>query len=42
MERYKVTGDQAFAVLVHASMQTNRKLLDIATELAETGTMPQA
>ncbi len=36
MERYKMDADQAFAVLVRASQNTNRKLSDIAQELANT------
>jgi GAF domain-containing protein len=37
MERYKVTADQAFQLLVRASMTTNRKLRDIAADLVRTG-----
>jgi GAF domain-containing protein len=37
MERYKVTADQAFQLLVRASMTTNRKLRDIAADLIRTG-----
>ncbi|MFI5959060.1 GAF and ANTAR domain-containing protein [Cryptosporangium sp. NPDC051539] len=37
MERHKVTGDQAFALLVRASQHTNVKLVEIARELTETG-----
>ena len=37
MERFKITADQAFAVLSRTSQVTNRKLIDIAGELAETG-----
>jgi GAF domain-containing protein len=37
MERYRLTGDQAFALLVGASSRTNRRLLDIAEELCSTG-----
>jgi GAF domain-containing protein len=40
MERYKLTAEQAFAALVHASSITNRKLTDIAEELTTTGAMP--
>jgi ANTAR domain/GAF domain len=40
MERYKVTADRAFHLLVHASSVTNRKLVDIAEELSATGTLP--
>jgi len=42
MERFKITADQAFAVLVGASSRTNRKLTDIAEELSATGTLPHA
>ncbi|MDU0314094.1 GAF and ANTAR domain-containing protein [Phycicoccus sp. M110.8] len=37
MERFKVTGDQAFMMLVTASHNSNRKVHDIAEELAMTG-----
>lgn len=37
MERHRVTADQAFALLVRASQQTNTKLADIARHLADTG-----
>jgi GAF domain-containing protein len=40
MERFKITADRAFAVLVGASSRTNRKLTDIAEELSATGTLP--
>ncbi len=40
MERYKITPDQAFALLVRTSTLTNRKLRDIADELATTGALP--
>jgi hypothetical protein len=39
MERYRLTANEAFNVLTNVSQQTNRKLFDIAAELAETGTM---
>jgi GAF domain-containing protein len=42
MERFKVTADQAFALLARASQVTNRKLVDIANELCETGALPPA
>ena len=42
MERHKVTAEQAFEVLVRISMQTNRKLRDIADQLATTGELPTA
>jgi GAF domain-containing protein len=37
IERHKLTPDQAFQVLVHASMGTNRKLRDLADHLVRTG-----
>jgi GAF domain-containing protein len=37
MERYKVTSDQAFTLLTHASQRSNVKLRDVAEELAATG-----
>jgi transcriptional regulator with GAF, ATPase, and Fis domain len=37
MERHKVTDGQAFTLLVRASQNTNRKLLEIARYLVETG-----
>jgi GAF domain-containing protein len=40
MERYKLTADQAFQLLARASQQTNRKLVDIAEELTQTGAVP--
>ena len=40
IERFKITGDQAFALLVHVSQRTNRKLHDISEELVTTGRMP--
>ena len=40
MERYKIGADQTFAVLVRASQNSNRKLSDIAQELANTGEHP--
>jgi GAF domain-containing protein len=40
MERFKLTAVQAFTVLSRTSQQTNRKLIDIAGELAETGALP--
>jgi GAF domain-containing protein len=42
MERYKLTGDQAFQVLARVSQQTNRRLADIAEELTQTGSVPGA
>ena len=37
MERYKLTAVQAFELLVSASNQTNRRLREVADELATTG-----
>jgi GAF domain-containing protein len=42
MERHRLTAEQAFGVLARASQELNRKLLDIARELADTGTVPAA
>ena len=39
MERYKVTEDQAFTLLTHASQRTNVKLRDVAEELVRTGVL---
>lgn len=39
VERYKVTPGAAFDVLARASQHTNRKLLDVALELVEAGTL---
>jgi GAF domain-containing protein len=40
MERYKLTSDQAFHTLALASQQANRKIIEVAEELCETGSMP--
>ncbi len=37
MERYKITGDRAFALLVRVSQDTNRKLREVADELVQRG-----
>src|SRR4051812_38393714 len=37
MERFKITSDQAFAVLAKVSQDTNRKVAAVAEELARTG-----
>ena len=37
MERYKVTAEQAFTLLTHASQRSNVKLRDIADHLIRTG-----
>jgi GAF domain-containing protein len=39
MERYKITSDQAFTLLTHASQGSNVKLRDIAEELCDTGAL---
>jgi GAF domain-containing protein len=39
MERHRLTDDQAFTMLTHASQQTNVKLRDVAAELVRTGAM---
>lgn len=36
MERYEMSGDQAFSVLVRVSQSANRKLRDVAEELVRT------
>lgn len=40
MERHGVTAQAAFAVLVRLSQHTNRKLVDLARDLALTGELP--
>lgn len=40
LERFKVTRDQAFGLLAMSSQNSNRKLRDIAVELADTGQLP--
>jgi GAF domain-containing protein len=42
MERFKITDELAFRLLVRASQDTNRKLRDIAEELTSTGQLPGA
>lgn len=42
MERHKITQERAFDVLARASQNTNRKLSDIAAELASSGRLPGA
>jgi GAF domain-containing protein len=37
MERFKITSDQAFAVLAKVSQETNRKVSAVAEDLARTG-----
>jgi GAF domain-containing protein len=40
MERHKLTADQAFGVLTRVSQELNRKLVDVARELSDTGAVP--
>lgn len=40
MERYKMTGDEAFRLLVRLSQTTHRKLYDIAQELTTGAASP--
>jgi AmiR/NasT family two-component response regulator len=40
MERHKITEDEAFTMLTHASQRTKKNLRDVATELVRTGTLP--
>jgi GAF domain-containing protein len=40
MERHKLTADQAFGLLSQVSQELNRKLVDVARELTETGAVP--
>jgi AmiR/NasT family two-component response regulator len=40
MERHKITEDEAYTILTHASQRTNIKLRDVAAELVRTGTLP--
>jgi GAF domain-containing protein len=39
MERYKITSEQAFTLLTHASQRSNVKLRDVAEELTSTGVL---
>ncbi|HEU5485995.1 MAG TPA: GAF and ANTAR domain-containing protein [Microlunatus sp.] len=39
MERYQITGEQAFHMLSRVSQNTNRKLHEISRELVESGTL---
>ncbi len=39
MERYQLTADQAFTLLVAASSQSNTKLVSVAAGLAVNGTL---
>ena len=40
MERHRLTADQAFGVLARASQEMNRKLVDVAYTLTDTGSVP--
>lgn len=40
MERYKITGTQAFALIVASSQAVNQKLRVVADHLATTGELP--
>ncbi len=42
MERYKITDDEAFAVLSRTSQTRNTKLREIARQVVETGDVPGA
>jgi GAF domain-containing protein len=39
MERYKITAEQAFTLLTHASQRSNVKLRDVSEELTTTGVL---
>jgi GAF domain-containing protein len=39
MERYKVTAEQSFTLLTHASQRSNVKLREVAEELTSTGVL---
>lgn len=41
MERFKITADQAFRILVRVSQDSNRKIFDLAEDLAHTGHLRQ-
>ncbi len=40
MAKYRISADQAFAVLTRCSQASNRRLREIATEVVQTGTIP--
>ncbi|MBA8827452.1 AmiR/NasT family two-component response regulator [Saccharopolyspora lacisalsi] len=42
MNRYKISGGQAFEVLKRVSQHRNVKLREVAQEVAETGEVPGA
>lgn len=39
MERHKLTGEQAFALLIRASQHSNVKLRDVAEQLVRSGAL---
>jgi GAF domain-containing protein len=41
MERHRLTADQAFDVLSRASQELNRRVVDIALEVTDTGAVPE-
>src|SRR4051794_534018 len=41
MERHRLSAQQAFGVLARISQEMNRKLVDVARELTDTGAMPE-
>jgi AmiR/NasT family two-component response regulator len=42
MERYKITADQAFMLLIGSSQRTHLKLRDVAEQLTATGELAGA
>jgi GAF domain-containing protein len=40
MERHKLTADQAFGVLARVSQEMNRRLVEVASEVTGTGSLP--
>ncbi|MEX5719154.1 ANTAR domain-containing protein [Geodermatophilus maliterrae] len=40
VERVRLTADDSFLLLVEVSQSTHRRVVDVARELAETGTVP--
>lgn len=41
IERFKISDEQAFGLLVRASQDTNRKLVEIAADLVRSGELPR-
>jgi hypothetical protein len=41
MERYRITADTAFGILVRASQDAHRKVRDVAALVTETGEAPR-